>query len=201
MDFNAIIKRAINVITKPNDEFQAIKGEQMTIADMYVKYAIFLAAIPAIAGLIGFCVIGVSFGFGTLRIPIGNGLIWAVLQYALSLVGVFLMAFIIDVLGPSFGAKKDMVDSMKAVVFSYTAAWIAGVLYIIPSISILAAILGLYTLYLLYVGMMHLKEAPADKRVGYFVVSLIVAMVVSMLIYWIVRAIAFGAGAGLLGGF
>lgn len=201
MNLNAIIKRAINLVTKPNDEFQAIKGETMTIADMYMKYAIFLAAIPAIAGFIGFCVVGVSFGFGTFRIPMGRGLIWAILQYALSLGGVFLMAFIIDVLAPSFGSKKDMVNSMKAVVFSYTAAWIAGVLYIIPSIAILAAILSLYTLYLLFIGMKQLKEAPEDKRVGYYVVSLIVAVVVFFLIGWIVRAIAFGAGAGMVGGF
>ena len=201
MDFNAILKRAIAILTKPNEEWKVIKGESATIQDLYMKYAIVLAALPAIAGFIGFCVVGVSIGFGTIRIPIGRGLVWMILQYLLSLAGVFLMGFIIDTLAPSFGAKKDLVASMKVAVYSYTAAWIAGVLYLIPAIAVLAAILSLYTLVLLYFGMDQIKEAPQDKKMGYYVVSIVVAVVVFFLIGFIVRAIAFGSGASFIGGF
>jgi len=201
MDFNAILKRAIAILTKPMEEWKVIKGESATIQTLFLKYAIFLAAIPAIAGFIGFCLIGVSIGFGTIRIPIGNGLVWMILQYAFSLGGVFLLGFIIDTLAPSFGAKKDLIASLKVAVYSYTAAWLAGVLYIIPSISILAALLSLYTLVLLYFGMDQLKEAPQDKKMGYFVVSLVVAIVVFFLISFVVRTIAFGGGARFIGGF
>lgn len=201
MDFNAIIKRAIAILTKPNDEWKVIKGESSTIADLYTKYAMILAAIPAIAGFIGYCLIGVSFGFGTLRIPIGRGLVWAILQYVLSLAGVFLLAFIIDSLAPSFGAKKDLVASVKVVVYAYTAAWIAGILYIIPSLAIIAAILSLYSLFLLYLGMDHIKEPPADKKVGYFIVSIIVAIVVFFIVGYLVQLIAFGGAARFMGGF
>ena len=201
MDFNAILKRAIAILTKPTEEWKVIKGETATVQDLFLKYAIFLAAIPAIAGFIGFCIIGVSIGFGTIRIPVGNGLVWMILQYVFSLAGVFLMGFIIDILAPSFGAKKDLVASMKVAVYSYTAAWIAGVLYLIPSIAVLAALLSLYTLVLLYFGMDQLKDAPKDKKMGYFAVSIVVAIVVFFLIGFIVRAVAFGSGASFVGGF
>jgi hypothetical protein len=201
MDFNAIIKRAIAILTKPNDEWKVIKGESLSIADMFTKYAMILAAIPAIAGFIGYCLIGVSYGFGTFRIPIGRGLIWLILQYVLSLAGVFLLAFIIDSLAPSFGAKKDLVSSVKVVVYAYTAAWIAGVLYIIPSLAIIASLLSLYSLFLLYLGMDHIKEPPADKKVAYFVVSIIVAIVVFFIVGYLVQVVAFGGAARFMGGF
>ena len=198
MDFNAIIKRVIAIITKPKAEWEVIKNENMTIADMYLKYAIVLAAIPAIAGFIGWVAIGKSFGFGTIRIPVGRGLIWAILTYALSLAGVYIFALIIDALAPSFGAKKDMNRSMKVTVFSYTAAWIGGIFNLIPALIILGAIAGIYTLVLLYMGMKSLKEVPQDKMVGYYVVSLIVALVVFFLIGFLASTVAFGAAASFM---
>ncbi len=192
MDFNAIIKRAINVITKPNDEFQAIKGEKMTIADMYVKYAIFLAAIPAIARFIGLLLLP----FGTRLF--GRFLIGSILLYVLSLGGLYVLAFIIDTLAPNFGGKKDINSSLKIAVFSYTAAWIGGILYIIPSqpFWILAGLAGIYTLYLLYVGMKNLKEVPQDKMVGYYVVTIIAAIIIFFIIGLIVSTIIWGRFGG-----
>lgn len=199
MDFNAIIKRVIAIITKPKDEWQVIKKENLTISDMFLKYAIYLAAIAAIAGFIGYAVIGVSVGFGTFRMPAGRALMWSIFQYIFSLGGVFLIAFIIDSLAPSFGAKKNMVDSTKVVVYSYTASWVAGIFFIIPSIAgILGALLSLYTLYLLYLGIETIKEAPKEKAMGYFVVSLLVTIVVYVIIGLIVSNIVFGTSAAFM---
>ncbi|UCH98683.1 MAG: YIP1 family protein [Candidatus Aminicenantes bacterium] len=193
MDFNAIIKRAIAIITKPKDEWQVIKSESMTITEMFTKYAIFLAAIPAIAGFLGWIIIGRSYGPFTIRAPIGRALLWAIFMYALSLAAVYLLAIIIDALAPSFGAQKDMVQSMKVVVFSSTAAWVGGIFHLIPVLAILALLCGLYGLYLLYLGMKSLKEPPQDKMAGYFVVTLIVSIVVQIVILLLVGVIAFGS--------
>lgn len=198
MDFNAIIKRAIAIITKPKEEWEVIKNESMTIADMFFKYAIILAAIPAIAGFIGWVAIGRSFGFGTLRVPFANGLVWAVLTYVLSLGGVYLMAFIIDALAPSFGSGKDMNRSMKVAVFSNTAAWIGGIFNIIPALAIVGLLCGIYTLVLLYMGLKSLKEVPQDKMAGYFVVTLIVEIVIFFIIFFLASRIAFGGFASSL---
>ena len=127
-----LVERAKNILLTPAKEWEVIKGEPLTIMDMFTKYAMLLAAIPAIAGFIGYSVIGISFGFGTFRVPIGTSLVWAIMQYILSLGGVFLIAFIMDALAPTFGCTKNLVAAVKIVVFSYTAAWVAGILNIIP---------------------------------------------------------------------
>jgi len=84
-----LVERAKNILLTPAKEWDVIKGEQLTIVDMFTKYAMILAAIPAIAGFIGYTVIGISFGFGTFRVPIGTALVWAILQYILSLAACF----------------------------------------------------------------------------------------------------------------
>ncbi|MCK4835589.1 MAG: hypothetical protein KAT17_03090 [Candidatus Aminicenantes bacterium] len=104
MDFNAIIKRAIAILTKPNDEWKVIKGESATIQDLFLKYAILLAAIPAVAGFLGWIIIGRSFLGITIRAPFGRGFLWLLFTYIFSLVGVYLLGLIIDVLAPTFGA-------------------------------------------------------------------------------------------------
>jgi hypothetical protein len=195
-----LVERAKNILLTPAKEWDVIKGEQLTIVDMFTKYAMILAAIPAVAGFIGYSVIGISFGFGTFRVPIGTALVWAILQYILSLGGVFLIAFIMDALAPNFGCTKNLIAAVKIVVFSYTATWVAGILNIIPSLGILVGLASLYSLFLMYMGMQKIKEVPNDKMVGYFVVTIIAAVVVYFVIGMIVGAVAFGSMSSL-GGF
>lgn len=198
MDFNAIIKRVVAIITKPNNEWENIKNETMTIADMFVKYAIILAAIPAVAGFLGNLLIGRSIMGFTIRIPFVRAFAWSLVMYVMSLVGVYILAFIIDVLAPSFGSQKDLVNSMKVAIYASTAVWVAGVLYIVPALAILVIIASIYSLYLLYLGIKIVKNPPQDKAVGYFVVVIIVSIVVNFLIGLIAGLVAFGSAASIM---
>lgn len=187
-----LFERAKNILISPKTEWEVIKNEESTVADLFTKYALILALIPAVAGFIGQSLIGISLGpFGSFKVPVVNGLIYAVLYYVLSLAGIYLVAFIVDALAPSFGATKDMVSSLKVVVYSYTAVWVAGIFQTIPVLAILG-ILGLYSLYLLYLALNIVKGSPSDKVVGYTVVVVIITIVVYFIIGAIVGAIALG---------
>jgi hypothetical protein len=195
-----LVERAKNIILAPAKEWDVIKGESLTIADMFTKYAMILAAIPAVAGFIGYVVIGMSFGgFGTFRWPFGTALVWMVLTYVLSLAGVFLLAFIIDALAPTFGCQKNIVGAVKIAVFSYTPAWVAGILGIIPALSVLMIIASIYALYLMYLGLQKIKEPAKDKLMPYFVVSIVALIVIYWLVGFIVSRIALGSMSGLVG--
>ncbi|MBU4269182.1 MAG: YIP1 family protein [Acidobacteria bacterium] len=197
-----LIKRVKNILLTPKTEWQVIKGEPLSIAGMFTKYAMILAAIPALAGFIGYSLVGVSLPFfGTFRYPLSRGLAWALLTYVLSLAGAFFLALIVDNLAPWFGAKKNLVASAKAVVFANTAAWIGGIFAIFPSLSMLAALVGIYSLVLLWMGMKLLKEVPPGKMTGYFLVTLIAAVAIFFLIGLVVSSAALGGGsaAGVFG--
>ena len=190
-----LVDRVKNLILAPAKEWEVIKGESWTVADLFTKYAIILAGIPAIAGLIGYSLFGFSYGFGSFKLPIGTSITWAVLTYILSLVGVFVLGFIIDALAPSFGSTKDLVASLKVAVFSSTPGWVAGIINIFPSLSMIAAVASIYGLVLLYMGLQKVKDVPKEKMVGYFVVILIIAILVHVVIGAIIGGIVFSGYA------
>jgi hypothetical protein len=190
-----IVDRVKNILLAPAKEWEVIKGETWTTADLFTKYAIILATIPAVAGLLGYSLFGLSYGFGTIKLGIGTSLTWAILTYILSLVGVFILGFIIDALAPSFGSTKDMVASLKVAVFASTPGWVAGILNIFPAIGILVAIASIYGLVLLYMGLERVKSVPKDKMAGYFVVVLIAAILVYVIIGLVVSGIVFSGYA------
>ena len=186
-----LVERAKNILITPKTEWEVIKNEQTTTADLFTKYAMILALIPVVATIIGFSLVGVSYGFGiSFKRPISSSLIYGITSYALGLVGVYVVALIIDALAPSFGSTKNMDASLKVVIYSYTASYVAGIFMIIPVLSILALLVGLYSFYLMYLGLKIVKETPQDKVAGYLVVTIIIVIVLYLVIGFIVNAIA-----------
>ena len=176
-----IVDRAKNMILKPKQEWQVIDGETHTVKDLYLQYAMILAAIPAVAAFIGFSLIGLGGVLSQYRIPIASGVAMMIVKYVLSLASVYVLALIIDALATNFGSQKNFMQALKLSVFSMTAAWLAGIFSILPALSILG-LLGLYSLYVLYLGLPVLMKTPEDKLVPYFVVILIAAVVVHVVI-------------------
>jgi hypothetical protein len=177
-----LVARVQNMIVKPALEWDVIAPESASIGGLYTGYACILAAIAPIATILG----SVLF----LHMAIIGALIAAVISYVLSLVGVFVVAFIIDILAPNFGAERSQIQALKLVVYSQTAAWVAGIASIIPGLGGLIALAGgIYSLYTLYLGLPKLMKSPPDKTVGYFVVSIVVAIVVYAVIYSIMLVI------------
>ncbi len=187
-----LVDRAKNILLSPNTEWDIIRNESPTPSELFTGYAVILAAIPAVAGFIGYSLIGISLGgFGNIRLPIGTAITWTILTYILSLVGVYVLGWIIDALAPSFGSLKDLNSSLKISVYAYTATWVAGIFQIIPSLSFLTALASIYSLVLLYMGLKKVKLVPEDKMVGYFVVTIVVALVLYFVIGAIISSIVF----------
>jgi hypothetical protein len=175
-----LFARVQNILMKPAAEWDVIDTEPASVAGLYTGYACILAAIPAIALVIQSLVFT--------HMPV-VGLVIGVVSYVASLIGVFVMALIIDALAPSFGAQKSQIQALKLTVYSYTASWVAGILSIVPILGILAGLAGLYGLYIMYLGLPKLMKSPADKTVGYFVVTIVVAIVVNIIIGVIIGSI------------
>lgn len=183
-----VIERAKNMIVQPAKEWDIISMETPNSNQIITGYVLVLAGAAAIAAFIGYGFIGVSF----LGIRVA-GVNWGLYQGLTVLLGAFLSvyitALIIDALAPSFGSEKNFNRSLQLVAYSFTPAWIGGLLSIVPAIAFIGALFGLYSLYLLYIGLPKLKKTSADKQTGYFVVSLIACIVVYLVIGWILGTI------------
>lgn len=180
-----MVQRIKNIITTPATEWDRIDAEPMTEKGIFTGWVLPLAAIGPIAGFIGSQLFGYgAFGF-TFKPSLTSSLTTAVVSYVLAIVGVWVMAKVIDALAPTFNGTRNALSATKLVAFSYTAAFLAGIFGIIPSLGILG-ILGIYSLYLLYLGIPKLMKCPADKALPYTAVSIVVAIIV----YLVVGALA-----------
>ncbi len=177
-----LVERVKRLLLSPRTEWGVIDAESTTPAALYTGYVLPLAAIGPIAQVIGYSVFGISVPFlGTYRVPIGSAITNAILTYVLTLIATYLLGLIIDGLAPTFGAQRSPIQALKVAVYSSTPAWLAGVFALVPGLRPLQ-ILGLYSLYLLYLGLPMLMKAPRDKAPGYTVVVVLASIVLFMVI-------------------
>lgn len=179
--------RVKNILVTPDTEWPVIAAETTPTKDLVLSYVLPLAAIGAIAGFIGGSLIGMSLPYmGTYRVPIVSGLVSAIFALVMAVAGVFLLAFIINALAPTFGGEKNQAQALKLAVYAYTPAWIAAVFQILPVLAILALLGALYCFYLLYRGIPVLMKSPPDKAIPYTAVVVVAAIVM----YFILAMIA-----------
>ena len=176
-----LVERVKAILLTPKTEWPVIEREPGDVASLFTGYVAILAAIPAIAGFIGTSIIGISTPIGTIRVGILWGLVSAIIGYLLAFVGVYVLALIIDALAPTFGGNKSSANALKLAVYAATPSWLAGIFMIIPALSFLS-ILGLYSLYLFYVGLPVLMKNPPEKSLVYTIAVIVVAIVIFLVI-------------------
>ena len=177
-----LVERAKGIVVSPVAEWQAIDREPGDTAFLFGNYVAILAAIPAVCGFIGWVVLGV---------PALMALVVALTRYVMSFVMVYVVAFIVDQVAPSFGGRRHFESALKLSVFAATPIWLAGVFLLVPGLGFLA-ILGLYAVYLLWTGIPPLMHAPKDRALVYTVVVVLCVFVVAAL---------FGVAVSLVVGF
>lgn len=182
-----VVERVKKILLEPKKEWEIISRETTNTSELYKSYIMPLAAIGPVASIIGMSIMGISMPLaGTFRLPIITSIGSAVVQYILSLVGVYILALIVDFLAPNFSGEKNIDQALKLAAYSYTAGWLSGIFMIVPALGFFM-ILGLYGLYLIYTGIPVLMKAPREKALGYTVTVVIAAVIISMIIAWASR--------------
>ena len=172
-------ERVRNILLEPKREWEVIAGEDTSIGALYRGYIVPLAAIGPLALLVRFSLMGVGMpGGGRSQSSPVSGLGQAVFAFALNMAAVFVVALLVDVLAPIFGGRKNPVQALKVAAYASTPGWIASVFVLIPILTILALVAGSYGLYLLYLGLPPVMEAPRERALGYTVVVVIAVVLV-----------------------
>lgn len=190
MDLNKVIQRARSLLVSPRTEWPVIAAEPATVADLYRNYIMILAAVPPVCGFVKISVLGYAWhGFRVYRLGIGAGLAAAVIQYIISLLGVYVLAVIIEALAPNFSGQPNRVQALKLAGYSYTASWVAGFAQVLPGLYALFALAGaIYSVSLLYLGLPSTMKVVPEQAGGYTAIVVIIALVVG----WIIAMITVG---------
>jgi hypothetical protein len=183
-----LVERVKGILLQPKAEWPAIAREPGDFGYLFTNYVAIVAAIPPVCTFIGTSLIG----FGGMRLGFFAGLMYAVVTYVLSIVGVFVVAYVIDYLAGMFDGQKNLDNAMRVSAYAPTAAWVAGVFNLIPFLGFLA-ILGLYSIYLLHTGIAELMRPSPGKAIIYTVAVIVAVFVIYLVLFSIVGAL-FGVG-------
>jgi hypothetical protein len=189
-----LIARVRGILLTPRTEWPAIAGENATVAGIYRSYVLVMAGIAAVAQFISFSLIGIRVPqLGFYRAGILQGLETQITRYVLALIAVYVLALIVDSLAPAFNGEKNQVQALKTVAYAYTPAWVASVIGIIPGLRLVAALVGaVYAVWLIRLGLPCTMKCPQDRAVGYTAVTILVAIVVTLVLSLIVRSVLGG---------
>ena len=183
-----LIARTKNILLNPKQERDVIEKEKTSHTKLLTGYLLLLAAIPAIAMLLGYRLVGTSFAgfrFTSFEFGLRSGIV----LYVSLIAGAYITAFVIDFLAQKFKATKNFDKAFSLVVYAYVPTCVAGILYIIPSLGAIAGLAGLYGLYLMYIGLPTMMKAPKNEQMTYFIVSLVATVLVTMVLSALLGAI------------
>ena len=175
-----IVARAKGLITRPREEWQAIAGEPSDTAGLFKGYVMPMSAIPMVAGFIGAAIFATMFAAALPGFSIGAILAQSVVSYVLGLAGVWVFGKVVQALAPRFGGTREEVPAMKLAAYSPTAVWLAGVFALVPPLAILA-VLGFYSLYILYKGVPVVTRVPEDKALVFTLALVACAILINVL--------------------
>lgn len=189
-----LVNRAKNMLLTPKTEWQAVSLEQPVNNQIIMGYLVPFVLLGAVAAFIGYGLIGFGLVLGT-----SWGLYQAVLHVIMGIGSIYITAFVVDALAPSFGSQKDFGRSLQFVVYGSTPSLVAGLFGFLPVLSALVALAGVvYSIYLWYLGLGPIKNTPEDKKVIYLVVTyavLLVAYFIISLILSLILLPIFGIGS------
>jgi hypothetical protein len=195
---SGLLCRAKAILVSPSTEWPVIAGETESVQSVFLRYVVPLAAIGPICGFIGGQVFGVNAIIVRIHPTLMAGLSTAITAYVLSLLSIFVVAWVANFLADKFGGQANFARAFQLCAYSFTAAYLAGVFQIVPALRILALLAALYGIYLFYLGTTPMMAVPKDKAAGYTAVTIVAVIIVYLVVGAIMSAFASPLG-GLVG--
>lgn len=213
----SLIARVRGLLLQPKTELPRTIAEAGDFKSL-LPYVLALLGIGAVAGFLSAGVIGtwipaqvvfgMKIGGGFFRAPV-RALFGAVLAVGMGVGLWWFLAFILDALAPSFGARKDRAGALKVAAWTGTPIWLAGGLAILQSVPYLGILYLLGRIaalvYAVLIGVWALPllmGTPESKAPGHILAALgitvVAAIVASFLLFGLLLGAIFGT-AHMLG--
>lgn len=187
------------LLTRPRDEWRAIRDEEVSVQDLFIRYIFIMAAIAPLCSLIGTTTVGWSIGAGApIKLTFGSALQMAIAFYVAILVATFSIGKLIHWMSETYGAKTSLALSVALAAYTATPLFLVGVMPLYPTLW-LNFVVGLpalaYTVYLLYSGVPVVMEIP-EERGFLFSTSILAVGLVVLVGMLAVTAGLWGIGVG-----
>ena len=152
--------RVRGLLLDPKNEWRQAARESTTPGLLFAGYVMPLAAIAVLAALLRF--------WPATRTSLLLPLVMIVLTFSFEVIGVCVVALIINSLAAFFGGARNLGQALKVSTYAFTPLWLSCVFVPFPSLSLPALLVGgVYHTWLLYLGLRVLMGSPRDSALGY----------------------------------
>ncbi len=185
IDLNLIVTRVKNILMDPNQEWDTIQREDLTVSDVYTRYLFAAAAVPALAHLIGQIVLIYSaLPIAQMPLSVSKAIFRVAIFYGLWLGSVHVTAFLINQLAPAFQSRPNFANAVKLSGFAWVAVWAVGILLAVPILRQLLVLALFYAIYILHLGLPKLMATPSDKAIPFTCVVAVAMFLLFIMTGW-----------------
>lgn len=174
MDFQFLKERVKGILVDPKNEWQKISVEQRSNKELLLYFVLPFAALAAFISLIAIW-LSTYLGFAL-------ALQFAVLKLVTPIISVIVVAVVINELAETFDSTKNLNNAFKLAAYSYTPYLLVEIIVSISWTLGFLSFLGLYGVYLLWVGLPRMMETPEDRRLVYIIAALVVVLLLEVVI-------------------
>jgi len=187
MNLNYIYNRTKDIIINPEIEWIKVKNE-IEVKTNHVTLILFpfsiILAIGAMIGSVLFNVNNLGTGFNISSLIIG------VNAFLLSFSGTYTSAYILNELIYNFTKEKDFNTSLSIIINTLIPYYLFAFLaYIIPQLSIIFTILGLYSVYIFLYAIRKLIRIHSEKIVGFLILSTMIGLIIFFVLKFVLGSI------------
>lgn len=174
------LKHVMGIMLSPAKEWEAIRDENVSMSDVYIKHVMILAAIPPVCAFIGATQLGWVVGDNVYRLTAASTAPMAFGFYLASLIAVYVMGRAIFWMSETYGAGATLDQCVNLAAHTITPMFVCGLisLFPVPWIILIVGLFGVgYTVYLIYTGIPVVMGIDQDQGFLFASAVLTVGMV------------------------
>jgi Yip1 domain len=180
-----LLVRAWRLLRSPQSEWAAIAAERSRPLRVFLTYVLPMSALPAIAWAIGIALFpgDLAFRGETVVDPGSAGQLarTALVTFAGSVLAVGTLAAAFFAIAPMYEVRRDWPSALSVAAYGTTPVWLAGVLFVKPSLVSIAVLAVVHACYLYFAGLQRVagvKRGDAAEFVALAVLLTTIALVV-----------------------
>ncbi len=195
------ITRVVSTVSKdPENGWPEVQNEYGTIKSLFLNFILPLTILAALCGFIKSSVLGFTMP-GTVityRTPMGAAFTVMIIQVIMQAVMMYVAAFILTKLAPSFNGSTTVLRTLRLMAFAYGLSWIASVATLIPYVGwVIALAAAIYGIYLFYKGVPTMTSVPKEKSLIYTVVGIVFIFITNFVIGVVIAGVGGAAVVGM----
>ncbi len=171
-------RRVSNILLHQATEWQVIKDEPATYADILFHYVAILAVIPPAAAVLGRFIFDRKISNNVLRSSFGYLVLANLLWYVMYVLNVVMVGAIVSAIIATRENRWDGLQGFRIAAYSFTPLFVAGCIAVFPRMGWIIDVAVLYSVYLVYNGIKSLNGAESKRAMGYAIASFLSAAVI-----------------------